>query len=60
METPISKDQLLALENAYTFYPYSLITNDAGAGMAAEYVADSKLYIDNKFAELSAALANNA
>lgn len=58
VETPISEDQLLALENAYTCYPYSLITNDAGAGMAAEYVADSKHYIDNKFAELSAALAN--
>ena len=35
--------------------PNTTIINDEGAGMAAAYVADTKLYIDNKFAALAAA-----
>ena len=39
--------------------PNTAIYNDAGAWMQASYAADTKAYIDNKFAELAAAIVNN-
>lgn len=60
VETVIPADQLPSLEDVYTHYPDTVIYNDAGTGMTVGYVADSKLYIDNKFAELAAAIASNA
>lgn len=43
----------------HTYKPNTTITNDGGAEMAVEYVADTKTYIDNKFAELATAIVNN-
>ena len=45
----------------HTYKPNTTITNDSGAKMSVEYVADTKAYIDNKFTELqSAILASGA
>ena len=46
-------NQLLALT---AYYPNTTITTDQGVTMDVDYVADTKNYIDNKFAELQAAL----
>ena len=40
-------------------YPNTTVYNDSGAVMEIEYIADTKLYIDKKFAELAAAIVNN-
>ena len=40
----------------HTYKPYTTITNDVGAIMKVEYVADTKAYIDNKFNELATAM----
>ena len=45
----------------HTYKPNTTITNDVGAIMKVEYVADTKAYIDNKFTELqNAILASGA
>ena len=40
-------------------YPTTILTNSKGLPMEVTYNADTKTYIDNKFAELSAALLNS-
>ena len=40
----------------YMNQPNTTIVNDAGAHIAVEYIADTKTYIDNKFAELKSAI----
>ena len=59
IETALSAEQLSAFSALHTNYPNTTITTDEGAGLAVKYVADTKLYIDKKFAELSSALINN-
>ena len=43
-----------------TIKPITNMRTDSGAPFEVEYVADQKTYIDNKFAELAAAVVNNA
>ncbi len=59
IETPISEEELTDYAALYTHKPNTIIYNDAGAWMQVDYAADSKTYIDNKFAELAAAIVNN-
>ena len=60
IETPLSAEELAAFAAIHSNYPNTTVYNDAGAGMKVSYVADTKRYIDNKFAALSAAIVNNA
>lgn len=60
IETPLTEEQLSAFKALHTNKPTTTIINDGGAEMAVAYVADTKLYIDNKFAELATAIVNNA
>ncbi len=46
VETPLTTEQLDAFANMRTLYPSTVITNDDGADMGVEYVADTKNYID--------------
>lgn len=55
-ETPLTATEIAALKTLYSQYPNTTVYSDANAGIAATYVADTKLYIDNKFNELSTAL----
>lgn len=57
IETPLTAAEAAQLAALHTYKPTTTITNDAGAGMDVTYVADTKAYIDNKFAELQAAQA---
>lgn len=63
LETPIIRELTEAEKVDYTAlhtnYPNTTVFNDGGAGMEVKYVADTKLYIDNKFAELANAMLNN-
>lgn len=59
IETALSEEELTAYAALHTNYPNTTVFNDGGAGMEVKYVADTKLYIDNKFAELANAMLNN-
>ena len=60
LKTPIERDltpeEITAYKALRTYGPTTVITNDAGAGMEVTYVADTKTYIDNKFAALNKAV----
>lgn len=58
-ERNLTEEELAAYVALRTNKPNTTIYNDAGAWMAVEYVADPKIYIDNKFNELAAAIVNN-
>lgn len=58
METDLSEENKAIYGTLHTNYPNTLVCNDAGAVMEVKYVADTKLYIDNKFAELATVLVN--
>lgn len=45
IETDIPEETMTAYRNLYTNYPSTVIQNDSGAGMEAEYVADTKQFI---------------
>lgn len=55
-ETPLTPEQISAYKSLHTNKPTTTITNSDSAHMEASYTADTKTYIDNKFAELQAAI----
>lgn len=57
--TPLSEEQIQEYKGLALYKPYTTISNDEGAYLQAEYIADTKAYIDNKFAELQTAIINN-
>ena len=60
LATPIERDltpeEIAAYKALRTYGPTTVVSNDAGAEMEATYVADTKTYIDNKFAALNKAV----
>lgn len=60
VETPLSEEQIAAYKTLHTNKPHTVVLNDAGAGMAVSYAADTKTYIDNKIFEVAAAIVSNA
>ena len=55
-ETDLTEAEVLAFKALHTNKPYTTIFNDQNGDMTVEYVADTKLYIDNKFEELQNAI----
>lgn len=55
----LDPDALAQFASLRTNYPNTTVFNDAGAHMELKYVADTKKYVDNKFAELAAALVSS-
>ena len=51
IETPLSAEEIAAYKQLKTNYPNTTITNDENAYMSAEYVIDTKTYIDNLVAK---------
>lgn len=49
---PFSEEVQQAYRALHTYYPNTTVTNDAGAHMEVEYVADTKTYIDKKLQEI--------
>ena len=58
IETPLSAEELAAYAALHTNYPNTTLLNDGVAGMEVNYVADTKLYIDNKINAMAAAIVN--
>ena len=56
VETPLTAEELKAYALLRTNKPNTTVYNDAGAWQKLTYFADTKLYIDNKFAELQNAI----
>lgn len=50
IETPLTEEEIQAYKALHTNYPNTTIYNSDGAGTEVEYVADTKLYVDNKIA----------
>ena len=46
IETPLTSEEKAAFAQLQTYKPSTTIYNDVGACMAAEYVADTKTYVD--------------
>ena len=59
IETPIPEDKVAAYAALHTNKPNTTIYNDAGAHMDVEYVADTKLYIDQKINEIATAIVSS-
>lgn len=57
IETPLSDEELLAYKALYSNYGNTVILNASNAGMKVTYATDTKLYIDNKFAELQSTIS---
>lgn len=55
---PLPQSEQSAIRALKTYYPTTTITNDQGCTMELDYVADTKNYIDNKFAQLQKSLIN--
>lgn len=55
IETPLSEAELNAYRQLHTNKPNTIIYNSDSAQQEVTYVADTKTYIDNKFAALTAA-----
>jgi autotransporter adhesin len=53
IETPLTETEIAAYKALHTNKGNTVILNDSGTWQSVEYVADTKLYIDNKFAELA-------
>jgi hypothetical protein len=56
VETDLTAEEIAAYAALRTNKPNTTVFNDAGAHMQVEYVADTKIYTDNKFAELNNAI----
>ena len=48
IETDLTPEEIADYKQLHTNYPSTVIQNDEGAGMEISYVADTKLYTDNK------------
>lgn len=59
IETSLTEAELNAYKSLHTYKPNTVISNSEDAEMKVEYLADTKIYIDNKFAELNNAILNN-
>lgn len=53
IETPLSASEIASYKALQSNYKVTSVMNDCGAFMEVQYNADTKLYIDNKFAELA-------
>jgi hypothetical protein len=50
IETPLSPEEIATYGTLYSTRPNTTITNNAGAYMSVEYIADTKAYIDRMLA----------
>lgn len=55
---PLSESEQESLNALHTYYPTTMLSNDAGCDMSLTYIADTKAYIDSKIAAIQAAVVN--
>ena len=56
IETPLTPEEIAAYKSLHTYSGTTVVTNDSGAGMSLTYTVDTKKYIDEKIAAISAAM----
>ena len=56
IEIPLTDEEIATYNTMQTYKPTTVITNKDNAYIKVDYVADTKSYIDNKFAELQNAI----
>lgn len=56
IETPLTEQEIESINNLHSNYLDTVVANNSNIDMKAQYVADTKTYIDNKFAELRQAI----
>ena len=56
LATSITEEIDIDLDGLSMFYPTTILSNDCNANMEVTYIADTKAYIDKKFAELATAM----
>lgn len=47
-ESELQKEEIPQIQSVYTYYPNTTINNNDNAYMAVDYIADTKLYIDQR------------
>ena len=57
IEIPLTEEEIAYYRTLHTNYPNTTIFNSEGVNMEVSYAIDTKLYIDNKFAELQALIS---
>ncbi len=50
---PLEQEEQDMLNNLYTYYPNTIISNSEDCDISVQYVADTKNYVDNKFLSLA-------
>lgn len=55
---PLSESEQESLNTLHTYYPTTVLSNDAGCEMIVKYIADTKAYIDSKIDAIQAAVVN--
>ena len=53
IERGLTPEEIAAYKALRTYSPTTVVSNDAGCHMETTYIADTKTYIDNKFAALN-------
>ena len=56
IERDLSPEEIAAYKSLHTYSGITVVTNDSGAGMSLTYTVDTKKYIDEKIAAISAAM----
>lgn len=56
IETPLTEEEIAQYRALHTNYPVTTVLNDSDTHMEVKYKADTKNYIDNKFAEITSAI----
>lgn len=55
-ETTLEKGEVPDVQSLSTYYPNTTISNNYDTYMGVDYIVDTKMYIDSKFAELQQAI----
>ena len=56
VETPLTPEEIAAYKSLHTYSGTTVVTNDSNAGMSLTYTVDTKKYVDEKIAAISAAM----
>ena len=54
--THLTPEEIAAYKSLHTYSGTTVVTNDSGAGMSLTYTVDTKKYVDEKIAAISAAM----
>lgn len=56
IRTPLTPEEIATYKSLHTYSGTTVVTNDSNAGMSLTYTVDTKKYVDEKIAAISAAM----